>query len=126
MAVTPTTTNESIFEHVKRLLDKVIELRIKIKLLFLDGGYYNIDVINLLNALRIKFIIKAHDIVKLKARDNIIYTTASHRHLANQQATFRAAAFNGRNKAEKIALFVFATNTYMKARKIRCSGRGGS
>ncbi len=53
-------------------------------------------------------------------------TTASYRHLANEQATFRAVVFNGMTESGKIELFIFATNTDLKAKTIRrFSGRGG-
>ncbi|MGC8949387.1 MAG: transposase [Thermoprotei archaeon] len=81
IAVTPVAPHESIVEHVKRLLSKIFELGIKIKLLLLDAGYYTIEVINLLNSHRIKFIMMAHDTGKFKAGDDMMYTTDSHRHL---------------------------------------------
>jgi len=49
VAVMP-VNNESKVEHVKRLLSKVFELGIKVKILLLDSGYYTVDIINYLKA----------------------------------------------------------------------------
>ena len=49
VAVTP-VNNESKVEHVRRLLSKVFELGIKVKILLLDSGYYTVDIINYLNS----------------------------------------------------------------------------
>ncbi|MGC9210935.1 MAG: transposase [Nitrososphaeria archaeon] len=111
--------HESIVEHVRRLLSETFELGIKVKLLLLDAGYYSVKVINLLNSSGIKFIMRMPDIGKFKDGDDLMYTTDSHKYLANEQATFRVAAFNGRNRAGRTELFVFATNTDLKTEKIR-------
>jgi len=42
---------------VRRLLSKVFELGIKVKILLLDAGYYTVDIINYLNG--INFIMRA-------------------------------------------------------------------
>ena len=68
VAVTP-VNNESKVEHVKRLLSKVFELGIKVKILLLDAGYYTVDIINYLNANGINFIMRA--IGKFKDWDNL-------------------------------------------------------
>jgi len=58
VAVTP-VNNESKVEHVKRLLSKLFELGIKVKILLLDAGYYTVDIINYLKAKGINFIMRA-------------------------------------------------------------------
>ena len=118
VAVTP-ITYESIVEHVKRLLLKVLGFGIKIKLLLLDAGYYSAKVISLLNALEIKFIMRAHNNGMFRAGDDIMYTTNSHKLLARDQATFRVVAFNGRDKFGHSELFIFATNTDLKPKMMR-------
>ncbi|MGC9145090.1 MAG: transposase [Nitrososphaeria archaeon] len=104
-------------EHVRRLLSEIFELGIKVELLLLDAGYYSIEVIKLLNSSGIKFIMRMPDIGKFKDGDDLMYTTDSHK--TSEQATFRVVAFNGRNRAGRTELFVFATNTDLKAKKIR-------
>jgi len=88
---------------VRRLLSKVFELGIKVKILLLDARYYTVDIINYLN--RINFIMRAKG--KFKEGDNLIYTTSSERKRPEEQATVvRIVAIKGRNE-----LLVFATNT---------------
>jgi putative transposase len=117
IAVTPVAAHESIVEHVRRLLSEIFELGIKVKLLLLDAGYYSVKVIKLLNSSGIKFIMRMPDIGKFKDGDDLMYTSDSHK--TSEQATFRVVAFNGRNRAGRTELFVFATNTDLKAKKIR-------
>jgi putative transposase len=111
VAVTP-VNNESKVEHVKRLLSKVFELGIKVKILLLDSGYYTVDIINYLNAKGINFIMRAKG--KFKDRDDLIYKTKSKRKRPDEQATFRIVAVKDRNE-----LLVFATNTDLKPKSIR-------
>jgi len=111
VAVTP-VNNESKVEHVKRLLSKVFELGIKVKILLLDSGYYTVDIINYLNANGINFIMRA--IGKFKEGDDLIYKTNSKRKKQNEQVTFRIVAVKDRNE-----LLVFATNTDLKPKAIR-------
>ena len=111
VAVTP-ENNESKVEQVKRLLSKVFELGIKVKILLLDSGYYTVDIINYLNAKGINFIMRAKG--KFKDRDDLIYKTKSKRKRPDEQATFRIVAVKDRNE-----LLVFATNTDLKPKSIR-------
>ena len=63
VAVTP-VNNESKVEHVRRLLSKVFELGIKVKILLLDSGYYTVDIINYLIANGINFIMRTKGMFK--------------------------------------------------------------
>ncbi|MFP3133392.1 MAG: transposase [Nitrososphaeria archaeon] len=69
--------NSSKVEHVKRLLSKVFELGIKVKILLLDSGYYTVDIINYLKAKGINFIMRAKG--KFKDGDDLIHETNSKR-----------------------------------------------
>jgi hypothetical protein len=86
VAVTP-VNNESKVEHVRRLLSKVFELGIKVKILLLDAGYNTVDIINYLNANGINFIMRAKG--EFKEGDDLIYTTSSERKRPEEQATVR-------------------------------------
>ena len=86
VAVTP-VNNESKVEHVKRLLSKVFELGIKVKILLLDSGYYTVDIINYLIANGINFIMRTKG--KFKEGDDLIYETNSKRKRPDEQATVR-------------------------------------
>jgi len=111
VAVTP-VNNESRVEHVRRLLSKVFELGIKMKILLLDAGYYTVDIINYLNANGINFIMRAKG--EFKEGDDLIYETNSKRKRPDEQATVRIVAVKDRNE-----LSVFATNTHLKPKAIR-------
>ncbi len=121
LAVTPITRGESKVDHVRRLLDHVFRLGLKVKLLLLDAGYYSVDVINYLNSAGIKFIImimRMPDLGNIRAGSDFMYTSNTHRH-RNKQATFRVVAFNGKDRYGHSELFIFATNTDMSPGKIR-------
>lgn len=120
MAVTPITYEHTV-DHVKRLLEKVIELGVRVKLLLLDAGY--VEVINYLNANGIKFIMRAHDNGMFRAGNDLIYTTNHHN--LPEQATFRVVAFNGKDRLGHTELFIFATN-YFKLSQIGRSEGGSS
>ena len=109
VAVTP-VNNESKVEHVKRLLSKVFELGIKVKILLLDSGYYTVDIINYLNANGINFIMRAKG--KFKEGDNL--QNKQQEEKQDEQATVKIVAVKYRNE-----LLVFATNTDIKPKAIR-------
>jgi len=111
VAVTP-VNNESKVEHVRRLLSKVFELGIKVKILLLDAGYYTVDIINYLNANGINFIMRAKG--EFKEGDDLIYKTNSKRKRPDEQATVRIVAVKCKKE-----LLVFATNTDLKPKAIR-------
>ncbi|MDG7036568.1 MAG: transposase [Nitrososphaerota archaeon] len=104
--------------HVRRLLGKASELGIKVKLVLLDAGHFSVDVINYLKSSGLKFIMRMPNIGIARAGDDFIYTTTSHRRPNNWQATFRVVAMNGRDGVGHRKLFIFATNTDLKARRI--------
>ena len=60
---------------MKRLLFKVCELGIKVKILLLDSGYYTVDVINYLNAKGINFIMRTKG--KFKKGDDLARSSFS-------------------------------------------------
>jgi len=76
-------------------------------------------VINLLNALGIRFIMRAHNNGTFRVGDDIMYITKSSKLRARDQATFRVVAFNGGDKFGHLELFVFATSTDLKPKMTR-------
>ncbi len=117
LAVTPIVKGEGRVEHVRRLLEHVLGLGLKVKMLLLDGGYYSADVINYLNSAGIKFIMRMRDYGKINAGSDFLYTVSSHNR--DEQATFRVVAINGVDRYGHSELFIFATNTDMKPNEIR-------
>ncbi len=117
LAVMPIAKGDGRVEHVRKLLEHVFKLGIRVKLLLLDGGYYSVDVINYLNSAGIKFIMRMKDYGKIEAGSDFIYTTNSP--YRDEQATFRVVTINGKDRYGHNELFIFATNTDMSPRKIR-------
>ncbi|MEM4092895.1 MAG: transposase [Conexivisphaerales archaeon] len=115
--MTPIVKWESRAQHLKRLL--AFELGIRIKLLLLDAGYFSADVINYLQSLGLKFVMRMPNVgIASGAGDDFMYTTRGHRRGDDEQATFRVVALNGRNRIGHMGLYIFATNTYLKPRKL--------
>ena len=111
---------EPRLEHVRTLIERVFALGIKPKLVVLDGAYNSVDVMNYLNSIGARYIIRiASPMEGIKPGDDFVYRTRGHRKREDEQATFRMVAINGRDRSGKVRLFVFATNTDLKARMIR-------
>ncbi|MEM3186153.1 MAG: transposase [Conexivisphaerales archaeon] len=120
LAVTPIVKGESRAQHLKRLLARAFELGIRIKLLLLDAGYFSADIINYLQSLGLKFVMRMPNVgIASGAGDDFMYTTRGHRRGDDEQATFRVVALNGRNRIGHMELFIFATNTYLKPQRLR-------
>jgi len=112
--------HEPRLKHVRILIEHAFTLGIKPKLILLDGAYNSAEVINYLNSIGVKYIIRiASPIEGIKPGDDFVYRTRGHRRREDEQATFRIVAVNARDRSRKIRLFVFATNTDLKARRIR-------
>lgn len=112
--------HEPKVEHVRRLIEHASTLGVRPKLLLLDGAYNSAETINYLNTAGVKYIIRiAPPIEGIHAGDDFIYRTRGHRRREDEQATFRIVAVKGRDRSGKRMLFIFATNTDLKARRIR-------
>lgn len=112
--------HEPRVEHVKKLIEHAISLGVRPKILLLDGAYNSAEVINYLNSTSMKYIIRiAAPIDGIRHGDDFIYRTRGHRRREEEQAMFRLVAVNGRDRSGKVRLFVFATNTDLKPKRIR-------
>ncbi len=116
LAMTPIGNGESRAQHLKRLL--AFELDIKVKMLLLDAGYFSADVINHLQSLGLKLMMRMPDIGIANAGDDFMYTTRGHKMSKDEQARFRVVALNDLNRFGLAELFMFATNTNLKPRKL--------
>ena len=95
-------------------------LGIRPKIVLLDGAYNSAEVINYLNGTAMKYVIRiAESVEGIRPSDDFIYRTRGHRRREKEQATFRLVAVKGRDRSGKVRLFVFATNTNLKPRRIR-------
>jgi hypothetical protein len=114
LAVAP-MLDKCILGHVKRLLDCVLGLGLKIKLLLFDRGYYSTALIRYLDDAGINYImhIPWHG-APLKAGLDRSYTTTTHKRTGFEQATFRLVTLRQKDK-----LLVFATNTSLKPRRLK-------
>lgn len=121
LAAVPVMHGEPRVEHVKKLIEYTLFLGIRPKIVLLDAAYNSAEVINYLKGTGLKYIIRiAAPIDGIRPGDDFIYRTRGHRRREEEQATFRLVAVNGRDKRSgKVGLFVFATNTSLKARRIR-------
>ncbi len=106
--------------HVRALIEHALSLGIKPWLILLDGAYNSSDVINYLNEINVKYIIRiAPPIDAIRPGDDFIYRSRGHRRREDEQATFRIVALNGRDKGGNVRLFVFTTNTNIKPARVR-------
>jgi hypothetical protein len=102
------------------LIEHASVLGIRPKLILLNDAYNSAEVINYLNGIGVKYIIRiAQPIEGIKACDDFIYRTSGHRRREDEQAMFRIVAINGRDRSGKVRLFVFATNTKIKPARVR-------
>lgn len=112
--------HEPRVKHVKKLIEHALLLGIRPRIVLLDGAYNSAWVINYLNSTGLKYIIRiAAPIDGIKPADDFTYTSRGNRRRKEEQATFRLVAVNERDRGGKVRLFVFATNTNLKPRRIR-------
>jgi len=112
--------HEPRIKQVTKLIEHASMLGIRPKLILLNDAYNSAEVINYLNGIGVKYIIRiAQPIEGIKAGDDFIYRTSGHRRREDEQATFRIVAINGRDRSGNVRLFVFATNTKIKPARVR-------
>ena len=93
---------------------------IRPKLILLNDAYNSAEVINYLNEINVKYIIRtAQPIDAIRPEHDFIYRTRGHRMREDEQATFRIVALNGRDKGGNVRLLVFTTNTKIKPARVR-------
>jgi hypothetical protein len=110
----------SLLEHVRQLINQVLDLGVKIRLILFDRGYFSAALINYLNTLPFGYIIQLPASIKgLKEDEDRFYTTRRHGTPKRDQATFRLVTLMGRDFHGKLKLFIFATNTSLRPRRIR-------
>jgi hypothetical protein len=119
LAVTP-IVKSSLLEQVRQLVNQMLDLGVKIRLILFDRGYFSAELINYLNTLNFGYIIQLPACIRgLKESEDRLYTTRGHRRLKSEQATFRLVTVRERDAYGNVKLFIFATNTCLKPRRIR-------
>ena len=113
LAVDP-MLDKNLVGHVRHLLECVFELGVRVKFVLFDRGYYSTALIRYLDSSGIKYImhIPWHG-APLKAGEDRMYTTTTHKRRGVEQATFRLVVVQQNDK-----LLVFATNTSLKPIKL--------
>jgi hypothetical protein len=110
----------NVLEHVRQLINQILALGVKIRLILFDRGYFSTALINYLNTLPFDFIIQLPASIQgLKEGEDRLYTTRRHGTRKRDQATFRLVTFRGKDFHGKVKLFIFATNTSFKPLRIR-------
>ncbi len=110
----------SVLEHVRQLINQILTLGVKIRLILFDRGYFSTALINYLNTLPFSYIIQLPASIQgLKEGEDRLYTTRRHGTRKRDQATFRLVTFRGKDFHGKVKLFIFATNTSFKPLRIR-------
>ena len=113
VAVVPLTTGP-VVDHVRRLVEQVSALGIRIEYLLLDRGYYSAELIRYLESSGIRYVVHMPAHTRLEAGQDRVYTSRSHRRREDEQATFRLVTM-----MESGELYAFATNHGLTPRGIR-------
>jgi len=113
VAVVPFTTGPMV-DHVRRLMDQVSSLGIKVKYLLFDRGYHSVGLIRYLESAGIKYVIHLIGRMHAVAGEDRSYTTDSHSRRKGEQATFRLVTLMGKG-----LLYAFATNMTATPKGIR-------
>jgi len=113
VAVVPLTTGP-VVDHVRRLVEQVSALGIRIEYLLLDRGYYSAELIRYLESSGIRYVVHMPAHTRLEAGQDRVYTSRSHRRREDEQATFRLVTM-----MESGELYAFATNLGLSPRGIR-------
>jgi putative transposase len=113
VAVVPFTTGP-VVDHVRRLVEQVSTLGIRIEYLLLDRGYYSAALIRYLESSGIRYVVHMPAHTRLEAGQDRVYTSRSHRRREDEQATFRLVTM-----MESGELYAFATNLSLTPKEIR-------
>lgn len=119
LAVAP-IFNASLLEHVRELINHILNIGVKIKMVLFDRGYFSAELINYLNSLGVDYIIQLPASIRgLGEGEDFMYTTRGHKRVKSEQVTFRLVTVRAKDRGGKDKLFIFGTNTSLKPRKIR-------
>jgi hypothetical protein len=107
--------DKRVLECVAILLCKAFELRIKVKLLLLDRGFYSIELVRWLDSFGIRYVIQIpkHN-RSIGPGEDRAYTARNRAKGKDEQATFRLVTMEERGK-----LLIFATNTRISPERMR-------
>jgi FOG: Transposase and inactivated derivatives len=107
-------------EIVKALVEQVVAMGFKIRLITLDAGFYTIDVLNFVSQFKYIVAVPVGD-VKVYEEFDGDYTTNSKRHRRDEQVKFRLLVYSKekvRRKKKTLVYFARATNLDLSKREV--------
>jgi len=113
VAAVPFTTGP-VVDHVRRLMEQVSTLGIKVKYLLFDRGYCSSGLIRYLESVGMKYVVHMITGGRLNAGEDRAYTMGSHSKRKGERVTFRLVTV-----AENGLIYAFATNLGMPPKGIR-------
>ena len=108
-------------EIVKALVEQVMAMGFKIRLITLDAGFYTIDVLNFISQFKYIIAVPVGD-VKVYEEFDGDYKTNSKRHRRDEQVKFRLLVYSKekvrRKKKKSLVYFARATNLEIPKREV--------
>ncbi|ACP46914.1 transposase IS4 family protein [Sulfolobus islandicus Y.G.57.14] len=105
-------------EIVKALVEQVVAMGFKIRLITLDAGFYTIDVLNFISQFKYIVAVPVGD-VKVYEEFDGDYTTNSKRHRRGEQVKFRLLVYSKEKVRRKtLVYFARATNLDLSKREV--------
>ncbi len=118
--VIPLITRKDVYSAIKQVLTRIQELKIKIRYVTLDGGFFSTETIQYFEKTKIKYILRMPQNnktkkIKLKHGTTITYKTNNHKKRKYEQIQFNATtAYDPIKKY----FYLFATNIKQNATTI--------
>ena len=107
-------------EIVKALVEQVVAMGFKIRLITLDAGFYTIDVLNFISQFKYIVAVPIGDVKVFEEFDGD-YKTNSKRHRRDEQVKFRLLVYSRervRRKKKRLVYFARATNLEIPKREV--------
>jgi len=107
-------------EIVKILVEQVMAMGFKVRLITLDAGFYTIDVLNFISQFKYIIAVPVGD-VKVYEEFDGDYKTNSKRHRRDEQVKFRLLVYSKekvRRKKKRLVYFARATNLEIPKREV--------
>ncbi|ACP47159.1 transposase IS4 family protein [Sulfolobus islandicus Y.G.57.14] len=105
-------------EIVKALVEQVVAMGFKIRLITLDAGFYTVDVLNFISQFKYIVAVPVGD-VKVYEEFDGDYTTNSKRHRRDEQVEFRLLVYSKEKVRRKsLVYFARATNLDLSKREV--------
>ncbi|ACP46782.1 transposase IS4 family protein [Sulfolobus islandicus Y.G.57.14] len=118
LAFIPQVNGMTKDEIMKALVEQVIAIGFKIRLITLDAGFYTVDVLNFISQFRYIIAVPAGDVKVFEEFDGD-YKTNSKRHRRDEQVKFRLLVYSKEKVRRKsVVYFARATNLDLSKREV--------